>query len=314
MAIIKWPIMGKKKEEEGVFSGIITPHPDGIFQGLRDVRRKGVTTREFKKQCHLYTEGLEAKHEDFPVVCLINSVYEANKFAHYVKHCARRKSEFSQVPIVIASASLNNRLKECEKLERKHIKRHVDLSTVVFESRAQPPTSVGYSGSSLKNFMLPHAYMMVWTAIETYLDGRVRTKVFNEDNDSSLIDFVKKLPPDELPQKWSTGEKIHPWEYSEKLEYIVDQYLSSQPYHKFESFVRKIYNYCYGIDIMKCPDIGRLIELRKIRHKLSHEGILYYGGCVSSVDYKGVTEICQHALNLADYVEAEIKTVSSKNA
>jgi hypothetical protein len=298
-----------KKDE--IWTGLMVYDRRILLSVYQEMAKKTCSEKELKKDLGNYLNRFRSLKELIPSVNLVQCVYYANMLIAYTKHCSRRSNEFKQETVIVPDGIVRNALKRDEEYYRKFILKHLKKEFAYHESIVNPAAQVFYAGAEMKYIILPYAFLWIWTAIESYLEGRIRSRVFRDDD--SILEFMKKAS-DDIPQSWSDRKgKIQPWEYATEFDEIVDQYLTF-PYHGFEGKVRNVYKQCFNVDIMKFSQIGELIKLRKTRHEIVHQGITILGHYTSLVDYKKAKKLANIALLLGEFIEEETSKTDTTKA
>ncbi|SRR6266699_587375 len=161
------------------------------------------------------------------------------------------------------------------------------------------PTRIDVLGSELTSFLLRSTFLNVFTSIEVYLQDTLAVAISSSRDVFEA--YSKNMDDDDIPTKLK-GKSLRKWDYASRWPEVIQQSLRF-PYHEFETGVNFRYRAAFGFEIVKFPELNRLVHFRTVRHELVHRGWTRLGVSLVEIKERDVIELARLAYALASYVE-----------
>lgn len=280
-----------------------------LVETFAQSKRKGVSKSRIQTQVKKYFEDLNKRltTEDSPIIHLCEEVVEAGNLVGFTKGLSRRRIVFNAGLVRIEGEFSRRVIREIERAFRENLLDYLDEDLPVAWI-TKPPKELEADRSAIKDKLLPYAFMKAWTALEFYLEMRVKSRVFL--GNANLVTFAKRAQED-LPGNWKDISKVkQPIDYVEHMNEIVDDYLTF-PYHNFDEKGRTqlIYRQCFDIHLTSYARISEIQELAKTRHQLVHKGTALFGIPTMQFSYSKVKNDLDLILEFAEWIEQQIRKV-----
>ena len=296
--------MGKKNSIDDIGAEL----RKSIVESFLELSKEGVLRSQILRAVREYITAIDAlPKEKTPLVGLVETVLSANDFTYYIKKLAMKKHTFRIGQMTLPKKVIAKTMRQFEKPYKKTIDPLMSREYVANRLATRKYEGLTYSGAEMKFLLLPHAFMMTWTAIESYLELRVKNRVFS--NEQALLRFAKELRDDDFPTKWrGTDERVKKIDFATNLREIVDEYLTF-PYHDFscKSHMSIVYRQCFDVILTKYPRIKELQHFAILRHDIVHKGLSDQGTFRIFMKYADVRKLNELALDFAEWLELQIE-------
>lgn len=272
-------------------------------------KRKGVSKRQMRRQVQKYFNDLNRTltPEDSPVIHLAQEVVQAGNLIGFAKALSRRTIVYQTGLVKIEGKITLKVMRKLERVFKNDVLGYLDEDMLVTWI-TKPPKEAEADRAAMKDKLLPYSFMKAWTALELYLEMRVRTRVFL--NQGTLMKFAKRVQED-LPNNWREINKAkQPIEYAENIGEIIDDYLTF-PYHSFDEKGRtqRIYRQCFDIHLTSFERASEIQELASKRHHFVHKGTALFGLPTMQFSYSGVKDALELILEFVEWIEQEIRSI-----
>jgi hypothetical protein len=274
---------------------------------LMGMRRKGVSKRELREHLKRHVSQLakSVPMENRPIIHLSLEVVSASAFVWFVKNLARRRLTFKVEAAKVTGKITRGVFRKVEKSFKVNLKPLLEDDLAV-QLLPKYPHLIELERSGMKDLLLPYAFIKIWTALEYYLEMRVKLGVLRTDD--SLLQFARRIQ-DDLPDNWKgIKKKDKVIDYALNIREIVSDYLTF-PYHDFKEGgkVQIVYKQCYDIIITKFPEIVHVQKLAQKRHRLLHQGTNLFGIPTMRFSYKDILEMAELILSFGEWIEGQIQ-------
>jgi len=149
-------------------------------------------------------------------------------------------------------------------------------------------------------------YILVYlvTSLETYLEHRLQSALFFSEK--LYNEFIKKMD-DDLPTKWRKNGKIHLSEYYFRMKEIIFDNLLLFPYHQIDNRTNDVYKAAFELDLMTFTQIGEIMRLVDLRHKLVHKGGMMFIEEELDIDEKYLRKYIRVVYNFVSWIEQNLE-------
>ena len=278
-----------------------------LIDNLSGLAKGGVTKLDVKKAIGRYWDDIEKlPMEDQILMHFWHQTKIADEIVALVKSVPEDGIQFMTSGFQFDGESVSKVLRRYATPFNKHLRPILEKG-VNFRHATKGPRPVMWNREWGRNFLLPHAFMTIWTGLESYLELRVKHAILY--NEKRMHDFVEKRDKF-LPERWrDTEDKIRKVDYWLNLPDIVEEYLTF-PYHNFneKGKMRFVYEDCFGIVITEFEKIAELQRFSEIRHDLVHSGVIYLGVIIGDIQFRDVTRLRNLSLEFVEWLECQIRT------
>lgn len=298
------------REHERLLEDLM-PKIDGMmFDFMMDNRKRTIGKDEFRKRYRKYSKQMSRMpQEKLPLVMLVQRVNQANDLIGYTKSLARRKNHFSVDPVPIDGSITKNALNDFERPIR-------EVLVPMLSGRASLLSSKDKSRqlpySEVRKVILPHVFLSIWTALEAYLQDRIRGRVFSSDE--AFSSFVERMKVRKLPDTWrESGKPVMAADLHGRMPELIGQLL--QAYFgnlRKNGNTETLYRMCFDIRISKYPKIGRLRRVSNLRNTVVHEGTTWFDLSIIQFEYSWLVKFQLLVLDFVEWIEEEIQKSDSR--
>jgi hypothetical protein len=293
------------REHEKILQDVFPKIEKMMFDFMVENRKKSIGKREFSRRFEVYSRRMSSfPKERIPLVMLIQKIDQANDLIGYTKSLTHRTNRFSVNPLSLLGSIQKNALNEFETPIR-------EVLVPMLDGQATLPSFRTTSGelpySRVREILLPQVFMSVWTALESYLQDRIRVRVFSSSEEFSS--FAGRVELRKLPGTWrESGKPVIGSDMSVRMQDLIDQYLQV-----FFGNLRKNglaemrYRQCFEIRISRYPKIGQLRKISRLRNTMVHEGTTWFGLSIIQLEYTWLRKFELLVLDFAEWVEDEIQ-------
>ena len=299
------------KFQEEILAAILPELQKEVFKVLMSDRRKGVSRESFKRRYKQYETRMSSiSGEKLPMVLLIQRLIEANDLMGFSRNLALRKNQFKVNPLTISGEFAGATMDQFE-APMKEVLVPLTKSPLTLPSSQESLRRL--QRSDVRGILLPIVFLSIWTALESYLQDRIRARILSSP--AMFEAFVGELPVKKLPTQWKdTGRQVIVKDFSERMLQLVLQSLDfSYGNLRKSGNAETVYRQCFGFSLSKFPHIGELTRISKIRNAVVHEGTKWLGISVIQFEYTRLRKFELLVLDFAEWIEQEIsKTDGAK--
>jgi len=293
------------KFQEEILAAILPELQKEVFKVLMSERREGVSRENFRRRYKQYETRMSSiSSEKLPMVLLIQRLIEANDLMGFSKNLAQRKNQFKVNPLTIEGEFAGATIDEFEAPMREVL---VPLTKSPLTLPSSQESLRELQRSDVRGILLPVVFLSVWTALESYLQDRIRARILSSP--AMFEAFAGHLPVKRLPTQWKdTGKHVIVKDFSDRILQLVLQSLDfSYGNLRKSGNADTAYKQCFGFALSKYPHIGELIRISKIRNAVVHEGTKWLGISVIQFEYGRLRKLELLVLDFAEWIEQQIR-------
>jgi hypothetical protein len=273
-----------------------------VVKGLKDwylqAKKEGINKRKFNIEFNKYiheNQKLLLKHPEY---VFIHGMNEIITLAKAVREASLDIKALRDFPTPKAPPNLEKAKHVTEENIRERLSSFVEISKFdqLLEKEVSNKEAVT---SEFKKLLYPQLFLNVISKLEVYLESRI---VLSMSNSKAFRNLLKNMKDKDIPHIKPDVWVFEPHEVFRTLE---EKYFRF-PYHDFERRVRHRYIVVFGIDIAKFKRWDKLIQVRDLRHLISHKSATFMGIRMIDITYRDIKSLAKLVLEFVEFIEKSI--------
>jgi hypothetical protein len=223
---------------------------------------------------------------------------EITTLAKAVREASLDIEMLRELPLLKASNSLEKTRQMIEDDLRERLASFVDIDK--FDKLLEKEVSTKETMTSeFKKLLYPQLFLTVISKLEVYLESRV---VLSMSNSNAFRNLLKNIKEKDIP---SIKPEVWVFEPQKVFRTLEEKYFRF-PYHDFEHRVRQRYMIVFGIDIAEFKRWDKLMQVREIRHLISHKSATFMGIRMIDINYRDIRSLIKLVSEFVEFIEKSI--------